>query len=44
MSTTTSLFAMTDFYKLEMESIIGETIAFDRFRNQVCLLVNVASA
>jgi glutathione peroxidase-family protein len=35
---------MTTFHDLEMTSITGEQIAFDRFRDQVCLVVNVASA
>ena len=35
---------MTSFYDLEMASITGETVEFSAFRDQVCLIVNVASA
>ena len=35
---------MTNFHDLEMTSITGEQITFDQFRDQVCLVVNVASA
>lgn len=31
-------------YDLEMSSITGEQVSFDRFRDQVMLVVNVASA
>ncbi len=34
---------MTSFHDFEMESIAGERIAFDRFRDQMTLVVNVAS-
>jgi glutathione peroxidase-family protein len=34
---------MTTFHDLKMNSITGESVAFDRFRGQVCLIVNVAS-
>lgn len=34
---------MAEFHDLEMRSITGEPIAFSRFRDQVCLVVNVAS-
>jgi glutathione peroxidase-family protein len=34
---------MTAFHDLEMESITGETIAFSHFRDQMTLVVNVAS-
>lgn len=34
---------MTDFHSFEMESITGETVAFDKFRDQLTLVVNVAS-
>jgi glutathione peroxidase-family protein len=34
---------MTDFHALEMTSITGERIPFERFRGQVCLVINVAS-
>lgn len=35
---------MSSIYNLEMASITGEAIRFDRFRDQVLLIVNVASA
>ncbi len=34
---------MTTFHDLEMVSITGETVQFDRFRGTTCLIVNVAS-
>lgn len=34
---------MTNFHEFEMESIEGETIAFEKFRDQMTLVVNVAS-
>jgi glutathione peroxidase-family protein len=34
---------MTGFTDFTMESITGDRIDFDRFRNTVCLVVNVAS-
>ena len=34
---------MTDFHDLEMASITGESVGFSRFRDQVCLIVNVAT-
>ncbi len=34
---------MGSFHDFEMDSITGETVAFERFRDQVCLVVNVAS-
>lgn len=34
---------MTDFLDIEMNDINGESIAFDKFRDQVSLVVNVAS-
>lgn len=36
--------AMTSFHEFEMTSITGDTVSFDRFEGQVCLIVNVASA
>ena len=36
--------AMSTFHEFEMTSITGEQVSFDRFRGQVCLVVNVASA
>ena len=35
---------MSDFYGLTMQSITGEEASFERFRGQVILAVNVASA
>ena len=35
---------MSPFHDFEMTSITGEQVSFDRFRGQVCLVVNVASA
>jgi glutathione peroxidase-family protein len=34
---------MSSFHDLEMTSITGDQVAFDRFRGQFCLVVNVAS-
>ena len=34
---------MTSFFDFEMPDIDGETVAFERFRDQVSLVVNVAS-
>jgi glutathione peroxidase-family protein len=34
---------MTHFHELTMTSIEGEQIPLERFRGQVCLVVNVAS-
>ena len=35
---------MSTFHDFEMTSITGEQVSFDRFEDQVCLIVNVASA
>ena len=35
---------MSTFHDFEMTSITGESVAFDRFEDQICLIVNVASA
>ncbi len=35
---------MSTFHELEMTSITGERVPFDRFEGQICLIVNVASA
>lgn len=35
---------MSSIYELEMSSITGEQVNFDQFRDQVLLIVNVASA
>ncbi len=35
--------AMSSIHDLEMTSITGEQVDFDRFRDQVLLIVNVAS-
>lgn len=34
---------MTSLHEFEMESITGETVALDKFRDQMALVVNVAS-
>jgi glutathione peroxidase-family protein len=34
---------MSSFHDLEMTSIDGEQVSFEKFRDQVCLVVNVAS-
>lgn len=34
---------MGSFHDLEMTSITGEQVSFQKFRDQVCLVVNVAS-
>ena len=34
---------MTAFYELEMESITGEMVSFSDYRDQVLLIVNLAS-
>ncbi len=34
---------MSNFFDFEMNDINGETVTFDNFRNQVSLVVNVAS-
>jgi glutathione peroxidase-family protein len=35
---------MSSIYELEMASITGDQVSFDQFRDQVLLIVNVASA
>jgi glutathione peroxidase-family protein len=35
---------MSSIYDLQMTSISGEQVDFERFRGQVLLIVNVASA
>jgi len=34
---------MTGIYDITMNSITGESVAFSRYRNQVLLVVNLAS-
>ena len=34
---------MSAFHDFEMTSITGEQIPFEKFKDQVCLVVNVAS-
>lgn len=34
---------MTSLHDFEMESITGETVALSKFRDQMALVVNVAS-
>jgi glutathione peroxidase-family protein len=41
---TATLADMPSIHDLEMTSITGESVRFDRFRDQVLLVVNVASA
>jgi len=36
-------FQMTRFHDFEMPSITGEPVEFSSYRDQVCLVVNVAS-
>ena len=35
--------ALSAFHEFEMTSITGEQVSFEKFRGQVCLVVNVAS-
>lgn len=35
---------MTQFHELSMSSITGEDVDFATYKDQVCLVVNVASA
>lgn len=35
---------MSTFHDLTMTSITGDQVSFERFKDQVCLVVNVASA
>jgi len=35
---------MSTFHDFEMTSITGDQVSFDRFEDQICLIVNVASA
>ena len=34
---------MSSFHEMEMTSIEGEQVSFEKFKDQVCLVVNVAS-
>lgn len=34
---------MSSFHDIEMVSITGEQVSFEKFQDQVCLVVNVAS-
>ena len=34
---------MSAFHEFELTSISGEQISFEKFQDQVCLVVNVAS-
>ncbi len=34
---------MSSFHDLEMESITGESMSFDQYKGQVCLIVNLAT-
>jgi len=40
---TPTVTAMSSIYDLQMESITGEQVDFDQFRDQMLLIVNVAS-
>jgi glutathione peroxidase-family protein len=35
---------MSTFHDFEMTSITGDAVTFDQFEDQICLIVNVASA
>jgi glutathione peroxidase-family protein len=35
---------MSTFHDFEMTSITGDPVSFDQYRDQFCLIVNVASA
>ncbi len=35
--------AMSAFHEIEMNSITGEQVSFEKFKDTVCLVVNVAS-
>lgn len=35
---------MAAFHDFEMTSITGDEVSFDQFEDQLCLVVNVASA
>lgn len=43
-STRARVQRMSVFHDFEMTSITGEPVAFEQFRGQLCLIVNVASA
>lgn len=34
---------MARFHEIQMDSITGERVSFDRYRGQLCLIVNLAS-
>ena len=34
---------MSSFHDLEMDAISGESLSFDQYKGQVCLIVNLAS-
>ncbi len=40
---TSTVTDMSSIYDLQMESITGEQVDFDQFRDQMLLIVNVAS-
>ena len=40
---TPTVARMSSIYDLQMESITGEQVDFDQFRDQMLLIVNVAS-
>jgi hypothetical protein len=37
------LVSMSSFYDFTMDSITGDPVSFEKYRDQVCLVVNVAS-
>lgn len=39
----TTVRAMSAFHEIEMQSIDGDQVSFEKFQDQVCLVVNVAS-
>lgn len=43
MTVRTMVARMSTFHEFEMTSITGDLVSFDRFADQFCLVVNVAS-
>lgn len=44
MNSRTMVTQMSTFHDFEMTSITGDQVAFDQYEDQICLIVNVASA
>ncbi len=44
MTQRTMVARMSTFHDFEMTSITGDSVTFDQFADQICLIVNVASA